>query len=176
MNRWRGMEKQNVVLTGFMGTGKTIVGRMLAAHLGYGFVDTDELIVERDGRPISRIFQEDGEQRFREWESLVSRELCAAKETVIATGGGLMLDEQNARQLERGAHVFCLLATPEEIVARLANEKGTRPLLKVRDPARRIRQLLRERAKVYGRYVQISTSGRRADQIVEEIVQCISMS
>jgi shikimate kinase len=169
------MSKRNVVLTGFMGTGKSTVGRLLAARLGYEFVDTDELIAIRSGRSIPDIFSQDGEQAFRRWESHVSQTLAGRKGLVIATGGGLMLDSDNAVALGEGAHVFCLTAEPEEIVARLANTDGDRPLLDGPNPAMQIRKLLAQRADRYGRFPQVDTSGKNSQQIVEEIMQCISV-
>lgn len=157
----------NIVLTGFMGTGKTTVGHLLAARLGYAFVDTDEMIVQRDGRPIPTIFAEEGEAYFRGLETAVSLELSTQSDLVIATGGRLMLDPINAEVLERNGRVFCLTASPEEIVARVGG--GGRPLLDVPDPAVRIRELLAERAAGYGRYPQIDTTGKTADEVVAEI-------
>lgn len=170
------MEKRNVILTGFMGTGKSTVGRRLSSRLDYAFVDTDEMIVSRDGRAIADIFSEDGEAAFRAWEAKVSRELAGSSGLVIATGGGLMLNEHNAHLLSQEADVFCLRASSDEIVARLAGEPDRRPLLNVLNPAGRIQQLLDSRSEAYGRFTQISTSGRSVDQIVEEIVRCISVT
>ncbi len=158
---------RNIVLTGFMGTGKTTVGRLLAARLGLGFVDTDELIVRRDGRTIPTIFAEEGEVYFRGLETAVALELATQSNLVIATGGRLMLDPINAAALEANGRVFCLTASPEEIVARVGGDG--RPLLNVPDPAARIRELLAERAAGYGRYPQIDTTGQTADEVVEEI-------
>jgi shikimate kinase len=169
------MAKKNIILTGFMGTGKTTVGRHLAARLVYVFVDTDDLIMGRDGRSINDIFREDGEDAFRRWESIVSKELARRQGLVVATGGRLMLDPENAATLGRDAHVFCLTAEPEEIIARLAEDGGKRPLLDVADPVERIKVLLAQRAAKYARFTQISSSGKTAEQIAEEIVQCISV-
>lgn len=161
----------NVVLTGFMGTGKTTVGRLLAARLGYAFVDTDEMIVQRDGRTIPTIFAQESEAYFRGLETAVSLELSTQSDLVIATGGRLMLDPINAEVLQRNGRVFCLTASPEEIVARVGG--GGRPLLNVPDPAVRIRELLAERAAGYGRYPQIDTTGKTAEDVVEEIEMVI---
>jgi shikimate kinase len=165
------MQKRNVVLTGFMGTGKSTVGRLLAALLGYAFVDTDELIVARDGRSIADIFREDGQTVFRRWEAVVARELAGQSGLVIATGGRLMLDEANAAALGANGRVFCLTAAPETILTRLHNDNGRRPLLDVPNPAQQIERLLKERREKYGRFTQITTDDKAPAQIAAEILQ-----
>lgn len=165
---------RNVVLTGFMGTGKTTVGRALAARLDYEFVDTDLLIELKAGKAVAAIFQHDGESVFRQWERVVSRQLAESSATVIATGGRLMLDADNAALLSARSHVFCLTAEPEEIVRRLAADSGQRPLLAGDNPAERVRTLLAERAQGYGQFPQIQTGGKSVDEVVEEVLKCIS--
>src|SRR5690606_6565646 len=100
---------RNVVLTGFMGTGKTTVGRLLAERLGFEFVDTDALITERHG-PIPEIFARDGEAAFRQFERALAAELAERSGLVVSTGGRLMLDPASAAALGNGAAVFCLTA------------------------------------------------------------------
>ncbi len=165
------MEKRNVVLTGFMGTGKSTVGRLLAAQLDYVFVDTDELIVARDGRSIADIFREDGQFVFRRWEAVIAQELAGQTRLVIATGGRLMLDEANAAALNQNSHVFCLTAAPETILDRLADDEGRRPLLDVPNPAQAIINLLEKRREGYGRFPQIRTDNKSPGQIAAEILQ-----
>jgi shikimate kinase len=145
----------NVVLTGFMGTGKTTVGRMLADLLGYEFVDTDELIVEQHG-PIEAIFRERGEHAFRAIERDVAGELAGRDRLVISTGGRMMLDREIVSTLGAGARVFCLTASPETIAARVLNGPA-RPLLAGPDPLARIRALLAERAAGYAAFEQVPT-------------------
>lgn len=168
------MGTTSIVLTGFMGTGKTTVGRMLAARLNFELVDTDLLIERKAGKSVSAIFQQDGEASFRQWEKAISCQLAGKPALVIATGGRLMLDEENAARLGAGNHVFCLVAEPEDIISRLAAESGQRPLLAVDNPSERVRSLLAERALGYGQFPQIQTSGRSVDEIVEEVLKCIS--
>lgn len=162
------METQNIVLTGFMGTGKSTVGRLLAARLGYQFVDTDELIVTRDGRTIAEIFHQSGEETFRRLEAAVAQELSDAAGLVIATGGRLMVDEANAAALRRNGRVFCLTAEPQEIISRLGDD-DRRPLLNVPDPVAQIQRLLTARQAAYGRFPQINTGGKSPEQVAQEI-------
>lgn len=159
------MSTQNIILTGFMGTGKTTVGRLLAERLGYEFVDTDEMIVSRDGRAIADIFQQEGEAAFRAWEARVAQELAARHGVVIATGGRLMLDPDNAAALQATGDVFCLVAHPQEILARLAADGVRRPLLEVDSPERRVAELLAQRAAGYGRFTQVTTDGRTPAEV-----------
>jgi shikimate kinase len=166
------MTRPNIILTGFMGTGKSTVGRLLAARLGYEFVDTDELIVARDGRSIADIFHQSGEVAFRQWEAVIAQELAGREGVVIATGGRLMLDEANAAALLRHGRAFCLTATPDEIIARLDGDER-RPLLHVADPAAQIHRLLAERAVAYGRFPQITTTGKTPPQVAQEIEQSL---
>ena len=114
--------RPNIIITGFMGTGKTTVGKLLAKQLDYDFVDTDELIVTRSGQTVEEIFQEKGEETFREMEAAVAQELGGKEGLVISTGGRTMLDPKNATALSKGGRVFCLVATPEEIMERLEAE------------------------------------------------------
>ena len=160
----------NVVLTGFMGTGKSTVGRALAELLRLEFVDTDHLI-EADHGPIPLVFAEQGEAAFRSIESDVAAELAGRQGLVIATGGRLMLDPVNASALAATGQVFCLSAPVEVILERVMGD-GTahRPLLDGDDPAGRIRALLAERAEAYGAFEQIDTANRSPTAIATEIV------
>ena len=159
---------KNVVLTGFMGTGKSVVGRLLAARLGFEFVDTDELIESRHG-PIREIFAESGETAFRSAEREIAEALSGVGGHVIATGGRLMLDERNATLLGEGSRVFCLVASPDEIISRLGSS-DERPLLAGADRVRRIVDLLAERQPLYERFEQIDTDGKTPDEVVSTIV------
>ena len=130
-----GSDSRNIVLTGFMGTGKTTVGRLLAERLGYEFVDTDSLIEQRHGT-IAEIFRSRGEDAFRQIERELAAELGDRQGLVISTGGRLMLDPRNVASLSRNGRVFCLVATPDEILDRIVKDEAgiERPLLSVPDP------------------------------------------
>lgn len=119
--------EQNIVLTGFMGVGKTTVGRALAALLQRRFVDTDAVIVERATKSIPAIFRENGEAAFRAMERSISLELAGQTKLVIATGGGLVIDPVNRQALQETGFLVCLDAPPQLIEARLAHS-AERPL------------------------------------------------
>ncbi len=163
-------EYHNLVLTGFMGTGKTTVGREVALKLDMEFVDSDELIESRHG-PIATIFEQQGEEAFREIERAVAIELGKRQGLVISTGGRMVLDPVALTELVRHGRVFCLVATPNEIHRRVTNEQlGTnRPLLDVDDPMARIIELMAERADAYGRFPQVVTDRRHPAGIAEEL-------
>jgi shikimate kinase len=162
---------RNVVLTGFLGTGKSTSGRLLAGRLGATFVDTDDLI-EREHGPIDRIFSDQGEAEFRRIERAVAEELSERDGLVISTGGRLMLDARNAEVLGADAHVFCLTASVDTIVARVEADRDRvdRPLLVAKDVRARIAELLTERAEGYGQFIQVDTGGRTPAHVVDDIV------
>ncbi|MDR3089631.1 MAG: AAA family ATPase [Desulfobulbaceae bacterium] len=159
----------NIILTGFMGTGKSAVGRLLAARLGLDFVDTDALIEERQGQSVAAIFAERGEAVFRRMEAALAEELAARDDLVIATGGKFMLATENAKALAAG-RIFCLFASPEDILARvMADGAACRPLLAAPEPETKIRALLAERQVGYAQFPAINTSGKTPGQIAAEI-------
>jgi shikimate kinase len=160
----------NVVLTGFMGTGKTTVGRLLAARLEFRFVDTDEVIERRHGT-ITQIFETAGEDGFRRIERELAAELANGDRRVISTGGRLMLDPANAAALGAVSRVFCLVASPETIAARVRSGGVVRPLLAGPDPLARITELLAERADGYAQFEQIDTEGRTPDDIADSLAR-----
>lgn len=159
----------NIVLTGFMGTGKTTVGRLVAERLDRTFVDTDDIIEERHGA-IPTIFERLGEDAFREMERQVAASLAATTGMVIATGGRLMLDEASAASLSASGRVFCLAADVDTLLERLVSEAEQRPLLADADVEGRIRALLESRQAGYGRFEQVTTSGRSPEDVADDIV------
>ena len=165
-----GSDKRNIVLTGFMGTGKTTAGRLLARRLGFDFVDTDAIIEERHG-PIAAIFSERGEAAFRAIEREIAGELAERDQLIIATGGGMMLDPSNVALLSRNGRVFCLVAEPETILDRVVADASRveRPLLATPDPLQRIIDLLAERHPAYGSFIQVSTEARSLDEVADDL-------
>ena len=160
----------NLALVGFMGTGKSSVGQLVAAQLHFRFVDTDELIEARAGKTISAIFAEQGEPQFREHERAVVDDLKSFHRTVIATGGGLVMNENNLTSLRTHALVICLWASPESIWERVRHQTH-RPLLQTPDAPARIRQLLAEREPFYRRAdVLVSTELRSVKEVVHHVV------
>ncbi|MGB3651520.1 MAG: shikimate kinase [Rivularia sp. (in: cyanobacteria)] len=137
----------NLYLIGMMGAGKTTVGRLLASELGYGFVDTDEVIVASAKRSINQIFATEGETEFRRLESQVLSQVSAYTKLTVATGGGIILKRENWSYLHHGLIVW-LDATPELLYNRL-KEDTTRPLLQDSDPLLKIRNILQERESLY---------------------------
>ena len=143
---------RNIILTGFMGTGKSTVGRLVAAELGLNFTDMDTLIEQREGRTISRLFAEDGEAYFRQLEAGLCRELAGQAGLVIATGGGALVPEQNLRVLEQSGLVICLDCDPETLWQRIGHCPD-RPMLANQDEKRfnRLAGLLAKRRPAYRR-------------------------
>jgi shikimate kinase len=139
---------RNVALIGFMGTGKSSVGHILASLLTFQMIDTDDCIEERSGKRITEIFATEGEARFREIEKSLVAELPRLNQTVIATGGGLAANSENLASLKSHALVVCLWASPERIFERIRFQSH-RPLLNDPQPLERIRALLKQREPFY---------------------------
>ena len=137
----------NLYLIGMMGAGKTTVGRLLASELGYGFVDTDEVITASAKKSINQIFAEEGETEFRQLESDVLSQVSAYTKLTVATGGGIILKRENWSYLHHGLIVW-LDATPELLYNRL-KEDTTRPLLQDSNPLLKIGNLIKERESLY---------------------------
>jgi shikimate kinase len=138
----------NIYLIGFMGTGKSTVGRALASRLGRVFADLDELIELKERRPITEIFAQEGEPYFRHAETAALTQVSREKNMVVACGGGIVTREENLRIMKDSGTVICLCADPETILARTRGMKH-RPLLNVENPRERIESLLNARAPLY---------------------------
>ena len=159
----------NLALIGFMGTGKTTVGRLVAEQLHFDFLDTDELIQSRTGRSITEIFAKDGEPAFRSLERDAVESLAQRERTIIATGGGLPTNHGNLARLKAHALVVCLWASPEKIWERVKNQTH-RPLLHDPDPQKKIRELLAAREPFYKQAdVLVNTDTRSLREVVQQV-------
>jgi len=169
-----GQRIRNVVLFGFMGTGKTVVGKEIARRLDMEFVDMDDVIEEKEGRTISEIFAEKGEKHFRKIESEVVITLSGKEALIIAAGGGVVLNPVNVDALQRSGTGICLTASPEIIYERVKNQSH-RPLLMTEDPLERIRSLLEYRTPFYARVEYlIDTSDIPVEGVVEKVLNIIN--
>lgn len=169
------MKGKNIVLTGFMGTGKTEVSRELARLTGYAQVDVDSEIEKSAGMTIAEIFKRFGEPRFREMETREIKTVSQGRSLIISTGGGAVMKDENMEALRAGGFIVCLSASPETILKRTSND-STRPLLQVEDPLNKIKELLSLRQPYYERAdVMIDTEGKTPLQVAEEIIENISL-
>lgn len=167
------MSKPNIILTGFMGTGKTTVGRLLAKQLDYEFIDTDQHIEKQIGCSIAEYFKKEGESAFRQRESELAQSLSEKSGMIVSTGGRMMLDPSNAEALSKTGRVFCLIAAPEEILERVSNDSHVRPLLQGANPLEHIVELMQEREKGYKRFSQFTTSERKPTDIAGELAEFV---
>lgn len=162
---------KNIVLTGFMGTGKTAVGRELSRLLNMKLIDVDTEIEKSQKMTINEIFRQFGEPRFREMETEMIKQVSQNNNIIISTGGGAVLRQENMDAMRENGVIICLMATPETILKRTSNNSD-RPLLQVENPLRRIKELLNYRKPFYERAdVMIDTEGKTPLQIAEEIIE-----
>lgn len=164
-----------IILTGFSGTGKTEVARLVAVRLGWQAVDSDDAIVEAAGKPIPAIFRDDGEKHFRTLEHTVLRQFCSHPKTIIAAGGGTILAAENRHLMAQGGFIVCLEARPETILERLRpqfeSDPVARPLLATPDSLRRIRELKSFRQPYYALADHtVHTDGLSLEQVAAEVV------
>ena len=166
----------NLALIGFMGTGKSTVGRLVADILHFTFLDTDHVIEAWAAKPISDIFTQDGEPAFRQWECRLVEDLARRTKTVIATGGGLPAQEGNLASLKTHALVICLWASPDAIWERVRSHSH-RPLLNEPDPLAKIRQLLAVREPYYRQAdVLVNTEMRSPREVATQVVHQFHMA
>jgi shikimate kinase len=163
--------RENIVLVGFMGSGKSSIGRKLSRRLGFQFIDTDQLIVERAGMPIPDIFARRGEDAFRDLEAEVLGSIGHLNRCIVATGGGAVLREKNRALLREIGFVVRLTASEDTIFERVSRT-NKRPLLHTENPRETMRQLLAVREEFYqaAAHFTIDTTTLTHTQAVETIV------
>ena len=161
---------RNLALVGFMGVGKSTVGRILAEQLRFEFLDTDERIEREAGRSVRQIFAEHGEPVFRGMERRLVQSLAGRNHLIISTGGGLIVDPENLADLRQHAMVVCLWASPETIYERVRYQSH-RPLLQTPDPLAKIREMLAQRESAYRQAdVLVGVERRTAREIAQHVV------
>ncbi len=163
-------KKENLVLVGFMGTGKTSVARRVARECGLRFVDTDSEVERRTGKSIPTIFKQEGEAAFRTVENQVVADASNGKGLVIATGGGAVINPANVENLRKNGYIVCLTASPEVIWQRLYGENHQRPLLDVQEPMEKIKELFAQREPYYScAEVTIDTSREDIESVSRQV-------
>lgn len=167
-------KKSNIILIGFMGTGKTAVGKRLANILHMDFYDTDQEIEKVTGMTMNRLYQKYGEIRFRSEEELMLQKLVKKENAIIATGGGMVLDQEIIDKLRQHGILICLTANPDIIYERV-KRRNNRPLLKKGNLYENIVKLLQERDNFY-KYADftIDTSNLDFEQIINEILKFLN--
>lgn len=161
----------NIYLVGFMGTGKTSVGKELAKKMKWKFLDLDELIELREKRAIRDIFAKDGESYFRRLESRVLGDVAKEKAFVVACGGGIVINPANIKAMKGSGTMVCLTASPEVILERTSSQ-AHRPLLNVKDPKKQIDHLLKLRAAYYAQADKtVNTSKISVKQVVAKVLK-----
>ena len=165
--------KENIVLVGYMGSGKTTVGTQLASNLNYQFVDTDQKIEEEQGKTISQIFSDNGEEYFRDIETdTVKKMLSEVNHSIISTGGGLPLRECNGEILKKLGFVVFLRVKKETVLERLKGDT-TRPLLQGEKVEEKVDNMLSYRNPIYeySAHLQVEVDHKTVEEIVEEIIR-----
>ena len=164
----------NIFLVGFMGSGKSTVGRILAEKMGYRYCDADKFIETQAGTAITQIFAEHGEQYFRDLESESMESLSTKERQVIATGGGVVQRDRNWDAMNSGG-ITVYLKAPIEVIWRRIKDSKTRPLLQVENPLETARELLSKRTPMYERAdLIVDTSNLSLEQVAEEIINIIN--
>jgi 3-dehydroquinate synthase len=167
--------KRNIILGGFMATGKSSVGRRLAIVLGYDFLDLDTLIAAEEGMPISQLFTTRGEKSFRALETRMVERVAGRTGCVVATGGGTIVNPRNLETLKRSGVVVALTADPDTILARIGPTED-RPMLWGGDKRERVRLLLEQRAEAYAKAdLIVDASARTIDHVVNHILEFLSL-
>ena len=167
--------RKNIVITGFMGTGKSVVAKELARKLKMEFIDMDRIIEERQGTSIADIFTRYGEKYFRAQENKLVKELSQKENIVIATGGGTLLSSDNARILSQRGQIICLYADSQTIYNRV-KRKNNRPLLNGENILDKINHLMKERKKIYDNIKwKIDTTNLTTREVVDKIINHLKL-
>ena len=163
---------KNIVLIGFMGSGKTTVGKILAEKTGKNLSDTDELIELGAQKPIKKIFEDHGEDFFRRLESRIIEKLSIQSDEIISTGGGAVINPVNIENLKKNGLIFHLYAPAEELYERIKNFDDKRPLLGNKAPIDLVNRLLESRKELYNlAHFKIDTQGKTAEKVADEIIE-----
>ena len=166
------LKRRHVILVGLPGAGKTSAGRMAARRLGARFADLDEMIEERAGKSVARIFGEDGEPAFRELEARVGSDLLVGDPMVLAPGGGFFQQELLRSLALAAALVIYLRTSPAEAAKRLHGSQSVRPLLDGRDPVRRLGELLAAREAAYvSAHQRVTTDALSVEEVADAIAK-----
>lgn len=162
---------KNIILLGFMATGKTSVAGALAKSLNREFIEIDHLIEKDQNDTIDHIFKTKGETYFRQVEKRITKEVSQKENAVISSGGGVVLDEENIKNLERNGVLICLEAAPEVILER-SKKENNRPLLKTENVSQKINELLEKRKPFYQKIkLHINTTHLSIEQVVDKIIE-----
>ena len=165
---------RNIVLVGFMGAGKSLVANKLAKRCQRQIVSTDRLIEEQENKPIAEIFSQKGEAYFRALEKEIVLKIADRKNLIVDCGGGIVINQENIENLRKQGTIFYLFATPEMIYENIKDQKH-RPLLQVKDPLEKIRELLDQRKVFYAQAdYTIDTCHQSLDQACDEILKIMS--
>jgi len=168
------MGHSNIFLVGMMGAGKTTLGRALAARMKREFVDTDRLLVDRTGVPVATVFEIEGEDGFRRRESAVLREVCEQEALVVATGGGIVLSEENRRVMRESGTVIYLRARVESLWERTRHDSN-RPLLATPNPREKLAELLNQREPLYREvaHITVDSGPQSATTLVNRVLAAL---
>lgn len=168
--------KNRLYLTGYMGAGKTTIGKLLARRLGYRLYDTDHLLVKGFGKPVSRIFKENGEEAFRKAEVLVLQELTRRRNAVISTGGGTLVREETFEIARNSGMLIYLRAPVSVLYERVIFSPKDRPIIDVPDSEGVFREKFELRQAFYERSdVTVDTCDRKPDDVVNEILSALNL-
>jgi shikimate kinase len=166
-------EKSSIALIGFMATGKTTVGKLLAKRLDKNFVETDEMIQKCTRKTIPEIFREEGEEKFRKYEYEVCRKVSKREGIVISCGGGIVLNDKNVFNLKQNCIIILLEASIKEIFRRIMkNNKEARPVVNEKNPKKTIKAILAKRQPLYesAADITINTTNKKLGVIIDEII------